>query len=533
MADNFSRAQVDAAIELARRQKCEDDLYFFLQEAWKEVEGGKPFVGGWFTECLCQHMEELYYGRVKRLLVNCPPRSTKSLIISVLFPVWCWIKNPSEQIMTISYAEKLAKRDNVKSRRLIKSDWFQKRWGNRFQLSDDQDTKERVDNMQGGYRVVVGMDSGIVGEGSDCMLLDDANNTNNLSEASLESALSVYTDVLPTRFNDLKTGRMCVVQQRVHERDISGWIIANQPEFVKLILPMEFEPGRRCTTIPLKSTNGEKWSDPRTVEGELLMPERVGQKELKSLKNAMASEYAIAGQLQQRPAPAEGGMIKKSWFQPYKQEFIPKIKFTIQSWDTASSIRKEAAFSACTTWGVFDDEQGYPSLILLGAWRKRVAFPELYETVQRMGRDYRATTADRPINQRFKPDLILVEEKSTGIPLIQTLNKTGLSLTAWRPDKYGDKVERVRRITHILESGRVYVPMQGPDFTRMKKYAEVLVLQCITFPNADSRDFVDTMTQAIQRIINSGWILHPMEEQARIASDLEREFSAPTERAFY
>ena len=435
--------------------------------------------------------------------------------------------------MTISYAEKLAKRDNVKSRRLIKSDWFQKRWGNRFQLSDDQDTKERVDNMQGGYRVVVGMDSGIVGEGSDCMLLDDANNTNNLSEASLESALSVYTDVLPTRFNDLKTGRMCVVQQRVHERDISGWIIANQPEFVKLILPMEFEPGRRCTTIPLKSTNGEKWSDPRTVEGELLMPERVGQKELKSLKNAMASEYAIAGQLQQRPAPAEGGMIKKSWFQPYKQEFIPKIKFTIQSWDTASSIRKEAAFSACTTWGVFDDEQGYPSLILLGAWRKRVAFPELYETVQRMGRDYRATTADRPINQRFKPDLILVEEKSTGIPLIQTLNKTGLSLTAWRPDKYGDKVERVRRITHILESGRVYVPMQGPDFTRMKKYAEVLVLQCITFPNADSRDFVDTMTQAIQRIINSGWILHPMEEQARIASDLEREFSAPTERAFY
>lgn len=362
---------------------------------------------------------------------------------------------------------------------------------------------------------------------------DDVNNTSNMSEASLESSLSVYTDVLPTRFNDLKTGRMCVVQQRVDERDVSGWIIANQPEFVKLILPMEFEVSRRCTTVPLKSTNGLPWSDPRTVEGELLMPNRVGPKELKSLKSAMASEYIIAGQLQQRPAPAEGGMIKKAWFQKYKHDFQPNIKFTIQAWDTASSIRKEAAFSACTTWGIFDDEHGYPSLILLGAWRKKVEFPELYKTVQRMGQDYRATTEDRPINTRFKPDLILVEEKSTGIPLIQTLNKAGLILTAWRPDKYGDKVERVRKVTHLLEAGRVYVPMQGPDFTRMKKYADVLVMQMITFPNAASRDFTDTATMVLQRIINSGWILHPMEEQARMAAELERDMTAPQEKAFY
>lgn len=533
MSDAFSQSKIDAAIELASREHCEADLYYFLQEAWNEVEGGKPFVGGWAIQVMCEHAEELYYGRIKRLLVNIPPRSTKSLVFSVIFPVWCWIKNPGEQLMTISYAEKLAKRDNVKARRLIKSDWFQKRWGNRFQLSDDQDTKERVDNMQGGYRVVVGMDSGIVGEGSNCMILDDANSTNNMSEASLESSLSVYTDVLPTRFNDLKTGRMCVVQQRVHERDISGWIIANQPEFVRLILPMEFESSRRCTTVPLKSTNGKPWSDPRIEEGELLMPNRVGQKELKSLKNAMSSEYVIAGQLQQRPAPAEGGMIKKAWFQPYKHDFQPKIKFTIQAWDTASSVKKEAAYSACLTVGIFDDEQGYPSLILLGAWRKKVEFPELYKTVQRMGQDYRATTPDRPINIRFKPDLILVEEKSTGIPLIQTLNRAGLNLTAWRPDKYGDKIERVRRTTHILESGRVYVPMQAPDYTRMKKFAEVLVMQCITFPAAASRDFVDCLTSILQRIINSGWILHPMEEQARIAAELERDMVAPQERAFY
>lgn len=525
---------VRAAIEVAKKLRCEDDLYFFLQEAWREIEGGKPFVGGWAVQAICEHAEEVYYGRIKRLLVNIPPRSTKSVVFSVVLPVWCWIKNPSEQIMTLSYIEKLAIRDNVKARRLIKSKWFQDRWGDKITLAEDQDTKTRVDNMQGGYRVVMGLDSGIVGEGSDLMILDDPNTTTNMSEAALKATLSAYTDVLPTRFNDLKTGRMIIVQQRVHERDISGWVIANQgKQFVKLILPMEFESSRRCTTVPLKSTNGEPWSDPRTEEGELLMPERVGQRELKLLKAAMASEYTIAGQLQQRPAPAEGGMIKKAWFQHYKYDSVPKIKFTIQAWDTASSIKAGAAFSACVTMGVFDDEHGYPSLILLGAWRKRVEFPELYRAVQRMGQDYRATTEDRLPNPQFKPDLILIEEKSTGIPIIQTLNKAGLVLTPWRPDKYGDKVERIRKVTHLLEGGRVYVPMQPPDFTRMKRYADVLVSQAIIFPNGDSRDFLDCCSMILQRVINSGWILHPVEESARMAAEHEREYSAPPAKAFY
>lgn len=534
-SENPSPEAVKAAIEVAKKLRCEEDLYFFLQEAWVHVEGGKPFVGGWLTEILCQHAEEVYYGRVKRIVVNVPPRSTKSLIFSVVFPVWCWIKNPGEQLMTLSYIEKLAVRDNVKARRLIKSKWFQERWGDKVILADDQDTKNRVDTMQGGYRVVVGLDGGgLLGEGSNCMIIDDPNDTNNLSEASLESTLSVYTDVLPTRFNDMKTGRMIVVQQRVHERDISGWILANQnKQFVKLILPMEFEMDRRCVTVPLKSTNGKPWSDPRTYEGELLMPERVGQRELKILKSALASEYAIAGQLQQRPAPAEGGMIKKAWWQHYKSEYTPKIKFTIQAWDTASSIKVGAAYSACVTMGIFDDEHGYPSLILLGAWRKRVEFPELYRTVQRMGQDYRATTEDKVPNPQYKPDLILIEEKSTGIPIIQTLNKAGLTLTSWRPDKYGDKVERVRKVTHLLEGGRVYVPMQPPDFTRMKRYADVLVTQASIFPNGDSRDLLDCVSMVLQRVINSGWILHPVEESARMAAEHEREYSAPPAKAYY
>lgn len=665
MNPSDAELQIIAAAEALDRRQCEEDLYWFLQRAWPVVEGGRAFSGGFAVEAMCKHLEEVFYGRCKRLLINIPPRSTKSTLISVVFPVWCWIKDPALQLMTVSYAEKFAKRDNVKSRRLLKSEWFQARWGSRFQLSEDQDTKNRVDNMQGGYRVAVGLDSGITGEGAECfvagtrvlcvhgyrnienvkvgdrvvswnfelgleepaqvvavmsrparetvrvtfangaafrctpehqiyiegrewvpahslkagdisltmdggvavrevvrglpsadvydiqvegnhcffaegvlvhncIILDDPNSASDLSETALDNALDVFTEVLPTRFNNFKTGRMIVVQQRVHERDVSGWILANQKDdYAKLILPMEYESERRCVTIPVKGTDGRPWEDPRTEDGELLMPGRIGSVELKRLKQSMRSEYAIAGQLQQRPAPAEGGLIKRSWFKPWKEEYTPRCTFIIQSWDTGLVSNKKSSYSACTTWGIFKDDQDYPSLILLGAWRKRVEFPELYEAVQRMSQDYAATTKDRPISRARKPDLVMVEEKASGIPLIQTFNKSGALLTPWRPDKYGDKVERVRRVTHLLESGRVYIPMRAPDFKVPRGYAELLVSQAITFPNAESRDLVDTLTMTLQRVINSGWVLHPVEKNAMLHRELEREMSDSGGRALY
>lgn len=363
---------------------------------------------------------------------------------------------------------------------------------------------------------------------------DDLNSVRDNSETMLDSALSFYTEVLPTRFNNFKTGKMIVVQQRVHQLDVSGWILANQSkQFVSLILPMEFEESRRCTTVPLKSTNGKPWSDPRTYEGEILWPERFGDKEIKLLKSALSSEYAIAGQLQQRPAPSEGGMIKRTWFKPWKQEEPPKIKFTIQMWDTGATIGKKSAYSACTTFGIFDDDYGIPSLILLGAWRKKVEFPELYKAVQRMARDYRATTEDKRINPKFAPDLVMVEEKSTGVQLIQTLNKTGIVLVGWRPDKYGDKIERVRRVTHMLEAGRVYVPYRAPDFRAPKQYADFLMSQCAVWPKGESRDLVDCISATLQRVINSGWVLHPMEQKAKMDDDYRREHMASEGQAFY
>ena len=530
----MDKKTAEAIVELALRRQAEDDFYTFVKLAWPQVEGGKKLIDSWALKAMCEHLEEVFYGRILRLLINIPPRMTKSTTVSVLFPVWCWIKEPSLQIFSLSYAERLAVRDNVKSRRLIKSAWFQNRWGDKFSLALDQDAKDRVDNLQGGYRVVAGLDGSITGDGGDLLLLDDPNNIRDNSDTTLETALNVFTDVLPTRFNNFKTGRMIVVQQRANEKDISGWILGHEKkEWVHLMLPMEFEESRRCITVPLKSTNGEPWQDPRKEEGELLSPDRIGEKELQRLKSALGGAYAIAGQLQQRPAPMEGGMIKRSWWQPWKEESSPNVRFIIQAWDTAMSIKDKAAYSAQTTWGIFKDDHEHDSMILLSVWRKRVEFPELYKAVQRMGRDYRATTEDRIVNERYKPDLILVEEKASGIQLVQTLNKTGLTLVGWRPDKYGDKIERVRRVTHILEAGRVYVPYRAPDFMKPKQYADFLITQCATWPKGDGHDLVDCLSMALQRVINSGWILHPLEQSSSQEDQWRRDYLGSDEKGFY
>lgn len=529
----YSAKEIEAVIEKSLRIQAENDFYTFVKLAWPHIEGRK-LQDSWLIKCLCEHLEEVFYGRIKRLNINMPPRMAKSSLVSILYPVWCWIKQPSLQFLCSSYSEKLSVRDNTRARRLIKSQWFQLRWGDRITLSEDQDTKLRVDNMQNGYRIATGMGGTVRGEGGDIIILDDLNDVNDRSEVQLENAIEFYTQVLPTRFNDFKTGRLINVQQRLHMRDISGYILANQSkEFVCLTLPMEFEENRRCTTVPLKSTNGIPWTDPRKEEGDLLSPERIGEKELKALKNALGSEYQISGQLQQRPAPAEGGMIKRSWWMPWQEESPPRISFTIQAWDTGSSDKKTAAYSACTTWGIFKNDHHHDCLILLGVWRKKVEVPDLYKQVARMAKDYRATTADRPINSFYKPDIVLIEEKASGIPVLQSLRRTGIEIVGWRPDKFGDKIERIRKVTPLIESGRVYVPYRAPDFTKMKSYADLLVEQAAVFPRGDSRDLLDTVSMVLQRCIVSGWVLHSMEQEAQQDDERRREYTTINEQPLY
>ena len=343
------------------------------------------------------------------------------------------------------------------------------------------------------------------------------------SEVKRERTIDWWTQVWSTRLNDKKKDCRIVVQQRIHERDVSGFILAHDDlnEWTQLILPMEFEEKRRSRTIILPTTNKEVWEDPRQKEGQLLWPERIGQKELESLKQALGSEYTISGQLQQRPSPEAGGIIKKSWFKYWKYPTLPQIEYVLQSWDTALTAKEMSAYSACTTWGVFYDDDNIESVILLSMWRDRIEYPALRAMAKRLYYDYRDVGKEHnPKFQGMQLDMFLIEAKASGDPLIQDLAMGGIRATPFVPNKYGDKIQRVRLITHLLEGGAVYLPTRGPTYDRLTASADLFLESVAAFPNAESRDLVDTMTQALLKL-KTGSFLRPRRDDRSVQSSVK------------
>lgn len=288
--------------------EAEISLYDFLKQAWPIIEGKTPFIDGWHIQAIAEHLEACYKREIKNLLINVPPRTGKTGLISVAFPAWVWLHNPEEKFMYASYASSLTIEHSLKCRRLIESNWYQENWGHLFKLSKDQNAKSFFDNNRTGYRIATSVGGTSTGKGGSTLVVDDGNSAaDGASDAKREGGNNWWDQVWSTRLNNPKKDVRIVVQQRIHEKDISGHIMANDDagEWVKLILPMEFEEKRRSRTIVLPSTNGQIWEDPRATEGQLLCEERFSEKEINKYKNELGS-YGYAGQYQQRPAPEEG-----------------------------------------------------------------------------------------------------------------------------------------------------------------------------------------------------------------------------------
>lgn len=506
--------RVSAAQELLSRKKAEESFYEFVKQAWPYAVGNKPFIDGWHIGAICEHLEAVNRREIKNLLINIPPRCGKSNIVSVLWPAFSWIHEPIEQFLFASYAERLSSRDSRNCRLLIESNWYQARWGHLYNLVEKN--KLKFDNNLKGYRIATSVGGSATGEGGSVLVSDDANNAKDgESEAEKESTLDWWDSVWQTRLNNINTGVFVNIQQRLDARDVSGHILSHDEcgDWVRLILPMEFEVSRRAKTIILPSTKGKVWQDPRKKEGEILWPGMFGDGGLERLKHNLKSEYRIAGQLQQRPSPASGGIIKKDYFSIWKRQSTPDIEHTIQSWDTALEAGDKNAYSACTTWGIFYDHNNISNLILLSLWRGKVEYPELRQIAKSLYRDYRDDgNVEISIDGNHVPDVVLVEAKVSGISLIQDLQRAGISAFRFDPNKYGDKIQRVRLITHLLEAGRVWLPAKPPDFTQLRPFADLFCEECMVFPNGESRDLVDTMTQCLLRLNASGWLSHPSDD---------------------
>ena len=435
-------------------------------------------------------------------------------------------------IVSGSYAFKLSVRDSVKCRRLIASPWYQSLWGHRYSLLSDSNQKVRFGNTRGGERIVTAVDGGITGEGGNIIIIDDPNNAKEvLSEATIEATNEDWWDgTMSTRLNDPKTGAFIVVQQRLGEADLTGHILSKPDgaEWTHLMLPMEYEPQRSFTT-------SIGWEDPREEPGQLLWPERFGVKEIATLKSALGS-WRAAGQLQQRPEPAGGGIIKREHWQLWPPEgeptdnfgriikpaAYPPMDFILASLDTAFTEKTMNDESALTIWGVFSGDtvardlktsgtttlrvtgESSARVMLMHCWHGRL---EIHELVKKVNSLCRRGAGG------YNVDKLIIENKASGHSVAQELRRLfsieGYAIQLNDPGNV-DKLARLYSVQNIFEEGQVFAPE--------RQWAEDVMAQCGTFPNAKHDDIVDTVSQALRHLRDIGLIVRP-EERLRELDD--------------
>lgn len=310
------------------REACARSLATFVKEAWHVLEPGQPYIHGWHVDAICEHLEEITDGDINRLLINIPPGTMKSTLTSVFWPAWEWGPKglPHTRFIGASHEQGLAVRDTRKMRNLILSEWYQKRWP--ITLASDQNQKTFYENDKTGFRQACAVAS-MTGKRGDRVVWDDPHSVEAaLSDAHRETALRVFQETLPTRLNSPDRSAIVIVMQRLHEDDVSGYILANELGYDHLCLPMEFEKERRCTT-------SIGFSDPRTKEGELLFPGRFPAEVVTRDKKVMGT-FAVAGQFQQRPAPRTGGFF--TWENLQIVDAAPKkILKRVRYWDKAGT----------------------------------------------------------------------------------------------------------------------------------------------------------------------------------------------------
>jgi predicted phage terminase large subunit-like protein len=530
----ISRDEASLLLSQLGQRRMERSLYDFAQGAWSVIDPA-PFIGGGFSmQAVCDHLQACADGNIRNLIINIPPRFSKSTLCGVLFPAWVFaqpentpVSGNGVQFLHASYSQTLALQDSLKCRRLLESDWYTSKWGERVQVASDQNTKSQFDLVSGGRRMTTSVGGSTTGLGGQYLICDDPNNARESnSEAVIMSTIEWWDMAWSTRLNDPKTGCRIVVQQRLNERDITGHILSQDiGNWTHLMLPMEFEPNRRIYTVlvPADKNDGENdivWTDPRKEEGELLWPERFGPEEVDNLKGRLGP-YGTAGQLQMRPQPAGGGIIKRTWWEPYEGADFPDMEVTIGSLDLAYTTKKENDFSAMTCWGIWRDSGTYtavanknfqgtvssriqssdqggdiPKIMLTNAWKERLEFHDLVAKVVKTARE-------------SKLDILLVEAKGPGISVAQEIRRlVGIeefSVREVSPNDL-DKTARLYAVQHLFAEGLVYAPTKIGDPDTFRVWADMVVTEVESFPKGIHDDLVDTVSQAITFMRKSGMI---------------------------
>ena len=451
---------------LSIREVAQNDFMAFVKHVY---EG---FIEGTHHKQVARQFEKLSMNPGSRIIVNMPPRHTKSEFASYLLPAWLIGKNPELKIIQTTHTAELAVRFGRKVRNLMELDIYKEIFPD-VDLRADSKAAGRWETGQGGEYFAAGVGGAITGRGADLLIIDDPHSEQDaLSDTAMEHAYEWYTSGPRQRLQP--GGSIVVVMTRWSLKDLTGKLIKAQASDV---MADQWDVVEFPAILP---------SD------NVLWPEFWKKEELLKVK-ASLSVGKWNAQWQQNPTAEEGAIIKKEWWNKWEKDSIPPVSYIMQSYDTAFSKKETADYSAITTWGVFQPSEGGPdNIILMDAKRGRWDFPEL------------KSNAMEEYNY-WEPDMVLIEAKASGTPLTDELRTMGIPVVNYTPSKGRDKHTRMHMVAPIFESGKVWAPE--------KKFSEEVIDECAAFPNGEHDDFCDSMSMALIRYRKGGFLRLDSDEE--------------------
>ena len=461
--------------EKRKEGKIHSDFMAFVKHMWPE------FIEGSHHKIVAEKFNQLAEGKLKRLIINMPPRHTKSEFASFLLPAWMVGRNPKLKIIQSTNTTELSVRFGRKAKALIDSQEYQAVFKTR--LREDSQAAGKWETAQGGEYYAAGVGSAITGRGADLLIIDDPHSEQDaMNKEAMERAYEWYTSGPRQRLQP--GGAIIVVMTRWNTKDLTGRLLGAQRE--------------------AKADQWDVVEFPAILpSNKPLWPEYWKLDELEGVKASVSLQKWNA-QYMQNPTSEEGAIIKREWWQVWDKDYIPALKHVIQSYDTAFSRKENADYSAITTWGVFYENDDSPAnLILLDSKKGRYDFPELKQVAFEQWK-------------YWDPDTVIVEAKASGQPLTDELRKMGIPVVNFSPSKGNDKHTRVNSVAPLFESGMIWAPEQ--------EFAEEVIEECAAFPFGDHDDLVDSTTQAIMRFRQGGFVLHPDDEKDEVLPQRKRNY---------
>ena len=471
-------ALTEAKKRLDTREKAHDYFMPFAHHVYEN------FIEGQHHRVIAEKLELVAQGKLKRLIINMPPRHSKSEFASFLMPAWFLGRNPKLKIIQATHNTELAVRFGRKVRDLIDDPQYKDIFPD-TNLKEDNKGAGKWQTSAGGEYFAAGVGAAVTGRGADLFVIDDPHSEQDaLSESAFDNAYEWYTSGPRQRLQP--GGAIIIVMTRWGKKDLTGRLLAAQGSD---IMADQWEVVEFPAILP---------SD------KPLWPEFWEKDALLGIKASLPVQKWNA-QWQQTPTSSDSAIIKREWWQEWQKKEIPPVKYIIQSYDTAFSKKESADYSAITTWGVFEPEEGgSDNLILLDARRGRWNFPELKEVAYEE-------------HEYWEPDMVVVEAKATGTPLIDELRLRGIPALGFSPGKGRDKVTRMHMVAPLFEAGIVWAPND-------KKFAEEVIEEVVSFPNGDHDDFCDSMTLALMRFRQGGFVSLLGEEEEHDEYRRKREY---------